>query len=506
MTTLANDRVRSVLTSVVLGVWGLICATGAAQIVVGSVTFQDRAARGEIVLGDIRGSIGIIDYDNDGWFDLYIADIAGRPDRLFHNAPSPTAPGGRTFVDATALAGLDDSDGMSRGSGSVVVFDYNNDGFSDVFTAGYATDTTSGLLYRNNGDGTFSNVSVSAGVRVAGIVPESASATDFDHDGDVDLLICPIIDATHAIILLQNNGNATFTSRPDLLPVPATSGRCYAHGWTDYDDDGWTDALVCINSGVPLTLRNVPNPAGGRRFIDATASSGFTHVGPAPMGIAMGDYDGDGDLDVAITDASVGTYYENVAGMLSEVTPFATFFGWGTTWLDAENDGDLDNYQAGSYSASNIDFIWRNDGLGQWTNARAALNTTSLPSQYCARVDFDNDGREDIITINPGRFISVYHNQSPSGHHWAKVRLRGHATTHSNPTSLDAVGAVVRLTAGNKTLVRELGIGSSFAATEDLRAHFGLGTATVIDRIEVRWPRRGTPNERTDVYLSLIHI
>lgn len=474
-----------------------IGAGASARVTITGISFVDRAATGEITLGTIRGSIGVIDYDNDGWYDLFIADNPGSPNRLFHNVASPAAPGGRTFVDVSSASGIADADGTARGFGGVVVFDYDNDGFSDIYTLGNQSNGTSGLLYRNEGDGTFENVSIPAGVRLAGYSQTSASATDFDHDGLTDLLVASTGDPERTLALFRNNGNGTFTLRTDLVPPVTFSGITYCQAWNDWDHDGWEDGLICF--AVPLTLKNVPDGTGipgRRRLIDASATSGFNFLGPAPMGIAVGDHNDDGWMDLAITDAVSGTYYENHAGTFVRIFPYTTFFGWGSTFIDAENDGDLDNYQAGSYSASNIDFLGRNNGAGSWTDVRAALNTASLPSQQCARVDFDNDGLEDIITINPGRFVSIYHNQSQPGNHWSTVRLTGSATTNRA-----AIGAVVRLTAGNRTHVREVTAGSSYSATEDPRPHFGLGAVVdTIDQVEVVWPRRGTIAQRTQVF------
>lgn len=480
----------------------LAATTASAQVSVGHVRFLDRAARGQITLGNVRGSVGIIDFDNDGWQDVFVADIAGRSDRLFRNIASPTSPGGRSFQDVSMTAGFSEPDGLGRGAGAVLVLDFNNDGFRDIYTGSGSIDGSSGVLYRNNGNGTFTNVTLASGIRLPQFAVDSAAAIDFDHDGFTDIFLSPVPSFTAHFTLLRNNGNGTFTSRADLLPLLQPGGRVYASTWSDYNNDGWEDALICIDAGVPLTLKNVPAEGGGRRLVNATIESGFTTIGRAPMGIAPGDFDGDGDIDLAITDAVVGTYFENVNGTFEEIFPFRTFFGWGTTWLDAENDGDLDNYQAGSFSSASIDYLFRNDGLGAlgriWTNARPALNTTPLASQYCARVDFDNDGREDIITVNPNNFISIYHNQSTSNFNWSKISLTG--LNASPAINADAVGALVRLSAGGVTQTREVAIGTSFNSAEDPRPHFGLGEITTIDRIEVRWPRQGTLSSRTQTF------
>lgn len=427
-----------------------LTAAASAQVSVGGIQFIDRAAAGQITFGNIRGSFGVIDFDRDGFYDLFIADSPGLPNRLFRNVPSATVPGGRTFQDVSAASGVNDLDGTNRGFGGVVVFDYNNDGWDDIYQVGVGPGSTSGILYRNN-------------------------------------------------------ANGTFTKRNDLVPFTDFAGTTYAHAWVDYDADGWEDALIPFNNTIPFAMKNVPDGNGGRRFIETTQASGFTFVGPAPMGIAIGDYDRDGNFDLSITDAVRGTYYRGTGKGFERTTPFGTFFGWGTAWLDADNDTNLDNYQAGSAGSSNIDFIQKNNGRnssGQitWTDARSALNIIARPTQFSAKFDFDNDGFEDIAAVNVGQFVSLYHNRSgtlPGAGHWSKLLLRGTAASGVNTSAL---GAVVRVTAGGITQVRQIIAGSSYGASEDPRAHFGLGASTVVDRIEVLWPRRGSLASRTQVF------
>jgi hypothetical protein len=417
--------------------------------------------------------------------DLAIADLAGKPHRLFRNIPGEQ--GGRTFEDVSAGSGIDDEDGSAREHGGVIAADYDNDGDPDLYFRGFLpADSSYGLLYRNDGGGTFTNVSIESGVRRSGDILEGEAWTDFDHDGLVDLLTVNIAGSGRAIRLLRNTGGA-FIDASDLTPALPIPGHFYTVAMADYDLDGWSDAILTPNSTAPVLLRNIPDGHGGRRFVDIAAAAGYTHLGPAPMGIAAGDCDGDGDIDFAITDADVGTYYlNNGDGTLSLWTPFETFFGWGTAWLDADNDGDLDNYQAGSWGNANADRLHANLGNGQWLDASAALNALVVASQYTVQADYNNDGRADLITVNPNDFISIYENISSAPHHWATVRLVGGHGVNS-----DAIGAVIRLTAGGRTQVREVISGSSTGSTEDLRRHFGLGAAAQIDHVEVMWPRSG---------------
>ncbi|MFM9956692.1 MAG: FG-GAP-like repeat-containing protein [Phycisphaerales bacterium] len=486
----------------------LLAAAASHAVTLDGIRFQDRNATGRTTLGAFRGSLAVIDFDNDGFMDLAIADVPNRPKRLFHNQPDPTNPAERTFVDRSIGSGLDDADSLSRGHGSVIVADIDNDGFQDLYFQGHAPDGSSGLLYRNNaGNGTFTNISIPAGVRVTGETQDSASFTDFDHDGYVDLFICNFI-GPRTYRLFRNNGNLTFTSRPDLIPALPAAQRIYGNTWADFDADGWDDLFV-IGSAVPSLLRSTgTGPA--RSLVDVAQTVGFTLLGPAPMGISAGDIDNDGDMDLSITDALIGTYYENRAGVMVRTTPFTTIFGWGTTWIDADNDGLLDNYQAGSWGRPELDRLHRNlggaPGSLTWRDISAALNHTSQASQYCVQLDFNNDGRQDIVTVNPNNSVNIYENLSETSNRWLTVKVVGNATPGGTGTiNRDAVGARVRVLSDGTWRTRAVQSGSSTASTEDLRAHFGLGPTDSIERIEIDWPvpadrGNGGRGTRTSVY------
>ncbi|MCG3126463.1 MAG: hypothetical protein CHACPFDD_01299 [Phycisphaerae bacterium] len=476
----------------------LAALSASGQTSIDGISFVDRNLSGEVVLGAYRGGVAVIDYDRDGWMDLIIGDNFGLPTRLFRNVSDTMRPGARTFLDVTVGSGLNDADGNARSAVGIVVGDYDNDGDDDVYVIGRSNPATSfGLLYRNDG-GTFINVSDAAGVRVSTTTnPESASWCDYDVDGDLDLLVCCNL-APPYMFLFRNNGNGTFADASSLLPAVAGFGHVYSHSWLDYDRDGWPDCFPITASGAghDVVLHNVPDGAGGRKFVNVADALGFTNLGPAPMGIAAGDYDGDGDLDLGISDALVGTYFRNDGGSFAHITPFSTMFGWGVDWLDVDNDGDVDFYTAGSWSTANFDNLQRNLGGGAFQDISATLNTASRATQYSAQVDFNNDGRRDLIAINPTHSVSVYENVSTTGGHWLALQLRGDGVR----VNRNAVGAFVRLTAGGVTQVRELVSGSSTTATEDLRLHFGLGAADVVDQIEVQWPRLGALALRDEVF------
>lgn len=496
---------RSLRFNVLVVVMAALLAAprGMAQVNIGGISFVDRGLTGEIVLGDLRGGLSVLDYDHDGFMDLLIAGYAGQPTRLFHNVPDPLNPGRRTFVDAGGDTGLRDAAILNSEGRILVTGDYDNDGHDDVFLSGIGgSPFATGLLYRNNGDGTFTNVTAAAGVRITGASCTSASWCDYDLDGWLDLMYVCSPGGSRSIVLLRNNGNGTFSDAAASLPAVTLEQIPYAHGWVDLDQDGWPECLIPQSASTGVLLRNVSDGAGGRMFIETGAADGFVDNGVAPMGVTAGDFDEDGDLDIAMSDAAAGSYYRNIGGgRLQKITPFVSDFGWGVSWIDAENDGDLDLYMCGRLSRANFDRLFRNLGNGTFDDIGTALNGAYAASQHCVQIDFNNDGRQDIVTLNPGTgtpgmFTSVFENVSTAGNHWIKVAL----DARGPGINRNAANAVVRVVAGGRTQIHEILVGSSYTVTEDLRQNFGLGQTTVVDRIEVVWPRRGTMAGRTDVF------
>lgn len=470
---------------------------------IGDLCFADLERSGHIVLGPQQGGVAVLDYNGDGFQDLVFANAGGSTHRLFANVSNPSVPGGRGFLDVTAGSGLADADSAARVSLGILGFDYDGDGDDDLYFTGRAPDETFGLLYRNDGRGRFTNVSVAAGLRGASLRAQSASVVDFDLDGDPDLLVGGNLSAV-PVRFYRNEGDGTFSEASSLLPAIAGVSNLYAHVFFDFDRDGDSDGFLLSAGPGPRLLRNDVDANGVRSFTEASAQAGFTVLGPAPMGAAAGDFDGDDDLDLAITDAQDGTYYRNDSGVMTRIDLLPAQFGWGVSWLDADNDGDLDHYQAGSYAQTGgagpaqVDKLFRNDGGGNFTDVSSALDAVAAASRWSVAADIDDDGRVDLVTLNPGdadQSVSVYRNVSPSSAAWLKLRLRGTKGVNRN-----AVGAVVRLHAGGGTQRREVIVGSSTSSSEDTRLHFGLGGASVVDAVEVVWPRTGSVLERTETY------
>lgn len=500
----ALRRVRGVLAATGLAA---IASAAGAQTCIDGICFVDRGWSGEIALGNYGGGIAVIDFDRDGWQDLYIGASDGRVKGLFRNVPDAANPGRRTFVDVIAGSGLDDAENTRRFSAGVVAGDLDNDGDDDLVLTGFDFgDRSGGLVYRNDtvpgGAARFTNVSAGAGIRITDGQPQSNSLADFDLDGDLDIMIGSAQTATRPIRLLRNRGDATFEDVTNLVPNTGSAGSNYAHVWFDLEEDGDPDVAHLAAGNTIVLLRN--DVVDGRRvFVNAATQVGFTVLGPAPMGIAHGDYDNDGDRDIALSNGIVGVYYRNDGGLLTQVTPLAAIWAWGTIWIDVDNDGDLDHYQCGSVGRGPaFDALrrnlggWNTPGGGSFDDISAAMNSSFSNSQFAVQVDWNNDGRSEIVSTNPfgaNRYVAVYENVSTTPGHWLKVKLSGDGVR----VNRSAVGAVVRVRAGGVTQTREISSGTSTTSTEDLRQNFGLGGAASAEWIEVTWPRTGTMASRT---------
>ena len=481
-----------------LAILALVGFTSAASA---QIEFLDRAQSGDITLPVVTYGLGVLDFDGDGFEDLILGGDQDEPFHLMQNVPDPMRPGGRTFVDVTAGSGLDDAEATTRAAFGFAIADYDNDGDPDIYTLGtLGLDQTFGLLYRNDGGGIFVNVTQAAGLRGTGSTPESASFHDYDHDGDLDLLLANAGMSDRSLLLYENVGGGQFVDASSRTPDLPTFGSVYAMIWSDYDLDGWADCFVVVFGNPATLLRNQSDGMGGRMFVNVANQVGFNGLGFAPMGITSGDIDGDGDIDYAVTNANAGRYYENNGnGTVSQIQPFSGIFGWGNALIDVENDGDLDYYQAGSWSGIAFDKLFENEGSG-WSDVSSTLNGVSAAGRFSVQIDYNNDGLMDVITMNPDDVsfpYSIYENVSQTTNHWFKIRLRGDGTE----VNRDGIGAFVRIEAGGVEQVREVNlVGSSTASTEDLRVHFGLGSTTVVDRVEVLWPRKGNLASRLEVF------
>jgi len=487
---------------------------------------QINGASPEKHLAETIGSGGLFfDYDNDGWIDIFLVDGGSLADpavarlarhRLFRNR------GNGTFDDVTSSSGI-----RSLGYGmGACAGDYDNDGRVDL----YVTSVGPNTLYRNAGGGAFTDVTRTA--RVGSPLWSTGCAfADLDKDGDLDLFVANYVSADgkhnpycgnarlntrfycHPLIfeplpsvVYRNEGNGTFSDLSTESRIGALRGNGLGVVIADYDDDSWPDVFVA-NDSVPNVLFH---RTGAWRYEDvalragvAVASDGHARAG---MGTDAADYDGDGRLDLVVTnlDFEMFSLFRGLGGRLfTYATPESgigsatlPFVGFGAVFFDFDNDNFLDvafanghmldnpaQFRAGASHAQRK-LLFRNIGGRRFTDVTPSAGpgfALEKVGRGLAAGDIDNDGDLDLLVTNNGQTADLLRNDGANGHALL-VRLIG---TQSNR---DGIGARLRLTAARRTQMREVKAGSSYLGQNDLRQHFGLGEGTRAERLEVRWP------------------
>ena len=470
-----------------------------------------------------------IDYDNDGWLDIFLlcgTRIEAAPpaatNRLYKNNRDGT------FTDVTQKAGLH-AIGWASG---VCVGDYNNDGFEDMFCTYFGQN----ILYRNNGDGTFTDVT-----KAAGLLNDQprwgagCSFLDYNRDGHLDLFVSNYVrfSIEHAPVpgentncnwkgipvecgprglptgwhsLYRNNGDGTFSDVSQLAGI-ARATQCY--GMTvvaaDLDEDGWPDIYVACDSTPSLLFMN--NHDGTFREEGVLRGVALSDDGEeqAGMGVAIGDYDLDGHLDLFKThfadDANV-LYHNDGKGAFDDVTRASRvgvetrYVCWGAGIVDLDNDGCPDLFMVTGnvypeverklpqYQNKTPRAVFRNLGNSTFEELIDAAGS-GVAEEHCSRGcafgDFDNDGDVDILIVNLNETPSLLRNDLIGNQNWIKVKLEGVKSNRS------AIGARVLAHYGGKTQAQSVLSQCSFYSCNDPRLHFGLGTHTTVD-LEVRWP------------------
>lgn len=475
--------------------------------------------------------VAIFDYDNDGWPDILLLNgtqLEGFPkgkaptDHLYRNTHDGK------FVDVTVQAGLD-ATGWAQG---VCVGDYDNDGWEDVYVTYYGTNR----LYHNR-KGTFEEVAQKS--KVAGSDKRwgtGCAFVDYDRDGLLDLVVANYVDFDLSTapapgerasclwkgvpvmcgpkglpgsknILYHNRGDGTFDDVTVKARIDQTNGH-YALSVSplDFDDDGWPDIFIACDTTPAILYRN--NHDGTFTDVAVSAGAAFNEDGreQAGMGSTIGDYDGDGRLDIFKTNFSDDTstlYHNEGNGTFTDATVRAglglhtQYLGWGTMFLDFDNDGwrdlilvnghvypEVDKFHLGSdYQEPRI--LYRNTGKGTFTDVSAAAGqaiSTASSARGLAVGDLWNDGRTSIVISNMSAHPSLLVNQAKSANHWIAFRTIG------SRSNRDGIGARITLKAGGRTMVDEVRSGSSYDSNSDMRVHFGLGSVTKIEWVEVRWP------------------
>ena len=492
-------------------------------------------ASGEKYMPEPMGSgAAFFDYDNDGDLDLYI--VNGAPFPGFHCSEPPQNAlyrnnGDGTFTDVTEEAGVGDTEyGMG-----VAVGDYDNDGDLDLYLANFGPN----VLYRNNGDGTFTDVTQEAGVEDDGW-GANAAFVDYDLDGDLDLYVANYIeyDTRHNKVCLQgnvraycgpnaypgqsgilfrNNGDGTFTDVTKEAGLYTTEGRQLGAVWGDCNNDGYPDLFISNDKAPNFLFMN--NGDGTFTEVGLEAGVAYSEDGAAEsgMGADFGDYDNDGYLDIV-----VATYqwlpnrlYHNEGGEFFIDVTFPAhigaetipYLGMTVAFLDYDNDGWLDIFVANGHLDENVqDYdpmaryaqknqLFRNNGDGTFTEvtdiAGPGFQLENV-SHGAAFGDYDNDGDIDIFVSNSNGPCSLLRNDGGNRNHWLAIRTIG---TKSNR---DGIGAKIKVISGDLVQVREVRSSYGYLGSSDLRVYFGLGRRNKADRIEIRWPS-GTVQVLRDV-------
>jgi hypothetical protein len=493
--------------------------------------FHTSAPDNKYIVESMSGGVALIDYDLDGWPDIYFTNaptvemaLAGRKARcaLYHNN------GDGTFTEVTDKAGVGDA-GWAMGA---CVGDYNNDGWPDLYVTAFGPNT----LYRNNGDGTFTDVTREA--RVGDPRWSTGCAFgDYDGDGWVDLLVANYVDFRLGDLpkfgegancqyrglavqcgpkglkgagdaLYHNNGDGTFTDVSKAAGVSDPNGY-YGLGvvWTDLDEDGRPDAFVANDTTPNFLYRN----EGRGRFSEIAYVAGVAvneNGSPqACMGIALGDYLHAGRLSLFVTNFSeeYNTLYRNEGKLTFTDVSYASgtapsslpYVGWGTGFFDLDNDGWLDLLVVNGHVYPQVDtrdigtkyrqpkLLYINQDNGTFREAGrdvgAALSVPRV-SRGAAFGDLDNDGDIDIVVGDLDGPPLILRNDGGNRNNWITLELIGARGDRL------ALGARVKVVTGKLSQVDEVRSGGSYLSQNDLRLHFGLGKAERVDRVEIRWP------------------
>jgi len=483
---------------------------------------------------EAKGSgLAFFDYDHDGWLDIYLTN----GDRLDTTWPEGKAPTSHlfknnrdgTFTDVTNGSGL----GVTGWQTGVCVGDFDNDGWDDLFCCFWGHN----ILFHNNGDGTFTDVT-----RKAGLYEDRARWgagccwLDYDRDGFLDLFVAnyiqfdinkvpapgessycqwkgiPVMCGPRGLpgdtnLLYHNNGDGTFTNISQKSGILQTGPRYSITPVSyDFDNDGWPDIYVAVDSEPSILLRN--NHDGTFTDIAAEAGCAYNEDGQeqAGMGVAVSDYDCNGWLDIFKTnfaDDTSNLFRNNGDGTFTDATYTSgiaankQYVGWGCGFLDYDNDGWPDIMQINGHVYPGVDghnigqtfktprIVYQNLGNGTFRDVSAQMGpgiSERFSSRGAAFGDFDNDGDVDVLVLNMNDLPSLLRNDGGNKNNSIKIKLIG---TRCNRT---AIGARVRVVTGDHAQMAEVASGGSVMSQNDLRLDFGLSQAKTIDLIEVKWP------------------
>jgi enediyne biosynthesis protein E4 len=506
---------------------------------------HDNAMSKERYLPEAIGpGAAFLDYDNDGWMDIYYVNYGPsdffKPAKPIRNALYRNK-GDGTFIDVTEKAGVA---GGTFGMG-VAVGDYDNDGWQDMLVTAYGKC----ILYRNNRNGTFSDATDKAGLAAPGWTT-SAVWFDYDNDGRLDLFLCsfvqwnkgtscgdntlgrhyyciPRIFNPSSSRLFRSNGDGTFTETGKGTNIERALGKALGVVATDINNDGLMDLFVANDTVQNFLFIN----RGKGKWDEEGLSSevGFSANGQprSGMGVDAADFDGDGwqDLFVSNVDQEMFSLYKNnkdetftdVArpNGIAEATRLMS--GWGVKFFDYDNDGHLDLFMANGHPDDMIQMysaqvkyeepllLFRNqsDKLVNVSDKAGPIFKKDFPARGLALGDYNNDGRPDIVIVNNGKPPLLLRNNVRNDNHWAGLRLQGVTCNR------DAIGAIITWSAGGIRKSKLKPGGGSYLSYHDQRETLGLGKATKLDWVEIKWPApSGKVEKFTDVpidkYITIV--
>jgi hypothetical protein len=492
------------------------------------------------------GGVAFLDFDNDGLLDIFFVNGGETPhgkslvplrNALYRNV------GSGKFEDVAAKAGLDHIDFYGMG---VAAGDFDNDGFPDLYVTGFPASA----LFHNNGNGTFTDVAAHAGIKNSGRWAAGAAWFDYDRDGLLDLVVtnyaefsfdhpkkcevngvrsyCAQVAYTGMpLTLYHNNGDRTFTDVSARSGLDKMIGRGLGVVAIDFNDDGWPDLFVARDASPNLLLINKRDGTFEDAALDAEVAYDANGNAKAGMGVDVADVNGDGQPDLVVTNfndqyhslfmgsASFPYQDRTVASHLAQFSKADV--GWGTKFLDYDNDGSPDLIIANGHVNQSIELmrgdvkyqepllLLHNEGQGVFRNA-AQEGGPAFNSGYIARGlavgDVENDGDPDIVITRLNGTSMLLRNNVGQDSHWVGFELQG---TKSNR---DAIGAKITVTAGDRRLVRWILGGSSYISSSDKRVLVGMGHSGVkAINVDILWPsgtRQKLSNLQVDRYLKIV--
>jgi enediyne biosynthesis protein E4 len=462
------------------------------------------------------GGAAFLDYDKDGFIDLYVTSGTWREglssgekpeilpeNHLYHNLQNGT------FEDVTKKSGA----GGPWYSMGVTIGDFNNDGFPDIFISNYGPN----VLLKNNGNGTFSDVTNKAKI-AGGDNDFSVGATwfDYDNDGLLDLYVGnylsfdpnykyfyapdgfpgPMAYDAQSDILYHNTGNGVFEDATKAMGITDIDGRSMGVGSIDYDDDGFQDIYVANDH----TLNYLWHNDSGKGFTDKGTMSGtaFSQAGESTvsMSVDFADFNSDGLMDIFLSDDKYCSLYQNMGnGVFSDISyssgiamPAGQFVGWSSSFIDYDNDGDVDIYKVNGalkHLYGQEDQLFENEGEGKFRDVsteRGEYFEKEMVGRGSCFGDYDNDGDIDGYIVNLNSHGAFLRNNKGNQNNWITLNLVG---TTSNR---DGIGAEVNVTSGGKVQTEQRKSTTGYLSQNDPRIHFGLAKNEMVEKIQIRWP------------------